>query len=129
MDKDMTFQGCVFGQGQYAVTYMTTMKIHQTSQHSEMNPKKNLSEISLSDALTGAAVAFANVFSPSQGQLLPLQNRSVPPSPGLSPSKTVDLRMKNFEQLRYLQQLYDDGILTTRNTKNKRNKYCLVLGN
>lgn len=29
----------------------------------------------------------------------------------LSPAKAVELRGKNFEQLRYLQQLYDDGIL------------------
>ena len=31
--------------------------------------------------------------------------------PGVSPGKAVDLRMKNYEQLRYLQQLYEDGIL------------------
>ena len=31
--------------------------------------------------------------------------------PGVSPGRAVDLRMKNFEQLRYLQQLYDDNIL------------------
>ena len=38
------------------------------------------------------------------------------PSPecsiSLSPSKTVDLRMKNLQQLRYLRQLLDDNILT-----------------
>ena len=28
------------------------------------------------------------------------------------PSKVVDLRMKNFELLRYLQQLFDDGSLS-----------------
>ena len=31
--------------------------------------------------------------------------------PGVSPGKVVDLWMKNYEQLRYLQQLYEDGIL------------------
>ena len=31
--------------------------------------------------------------------------------PGVSPGKAVDLRMKNYEQIRYLQQLYEDGIL------------------
>ena len=30
---------------------------------------------------------------------------------GVSPGKAVDLGTKNYEQLRYLQQLYDDGIL------------------
>ena len=31
---------------------------------------------------------------------------------GVSPSKAAELRMKNFEQLRYLQGLFDDGIIT-----------------
>ena len=29
----------------------------------------------------------------------------------VSPSKAVDLRMKNYEQLRIIQQLFEDGIL------------------
>ena len=33
------------------------------------------------------------------------------PMPGVSPGKAVHLPMKNYEQLRYLQQLYEDGIL------------------
>ena len=33
------------------------------------------------------------------------------PGPGVSPGRAVDLRMKNFQQLRYLQQLYEDNIL------------------
>ena len=31
---------------------------------------------------------------------------------GVSPGKAVDLRIKNYQQLRYIQQLFDDGILT-----------------
>ena len=31
--------------------------------------------------------------------------------PGVSPGRAVDLRMKNYQQLRYLQQLYEDNIL------------------
>ena len=31
--------------------------------------------------------------------------------PRVFPGKAVDLRMKNYEQLWYLQQLYEDGIL------------------
>ena len=31
---------------------------------------------------------------------------------GISPGKAVDLRMKNIQQLRYLQQLHDDNILS-----------------
>jgi len=30
----------------------------------------------------------------------------------VTPEKSVELRMKNYEQLRYLQQLLDDKILT-----------------
>ena len=31
--------------------------------------------------------------------------------PGVSPGRAVDLKMKNYQQLRYLQQLYEDNIL------------------
>ena len=30
----------------------------------------------------------------------------------ISPGKTVELYMKNYEQLRYLESLFEDGILT-----------------
>jgi len=30
----------------------------------------------------------------------------------VSPAKAAELRMKNYEQLRYLQGLFDDGIIT-----------------
>lgn len=33
---------------------------------------------------------------------------------GVSPGKAIDLRMKNLQQLRYLQQLYEDNILSDR---------------
>ena len=32
-------------------------------------------------------------------------------SSGVSSGQAVDLRMKNYQQLRYLQQLYEDNIL------------------
>ena len=78
-------------------------------------PKRKQGQDSLSDALTGAAKVFAEAVA---------SNRHVSPSSGphcsqsqtstsacISPAKKVDLRMKNYEQLRFLQQLYDDGIL------------------
>ena len=71
-------------------------------------PKKPRKE-SLSDALTGAAVAFAKVFSDKDK---PKPSQLSAPTSCASPGKTLELRMKNFEQLRYLQQLFDDGILT-----------------
>lgn len=61
---------------------------------------------SLTDALTSAAVAVAKVFSPSSENSKPL------PLSQFSPSKKIDLRMKNLEQLRQLQQLKEDGIIS-----------------
>ena len=64
---------------------------------------------SFSDAISGAAVTFASALKGREkGQEQPT---SVVRS-GTSPGRSVELRMKNYEQLRYLQQLYDDGILT-----------------
>ena len=83
-------------------------------------PKKAKRE-SLSDALTGAAVAFAHVF---KGSASHVQNPSETPAAavGLSPGKAVELRMKNFEQLRYLQQLYEDGILIIKEFEEQKEK-------
>lgn len=91
-------------------------------------PKKR--KDTLSEALTGAAVAFAKAVSgsPQVDQSVPQESPTGTPSivpgpgvsqssnatmsyPGVSPGKAVDLQMKNYEQLRYLQQLYEDGIL------------------
>ena len=60
-------------------------------------PKKVQHEAALSDAVTGAPVA-------------------------ISPGKAVELCMKNFEQLHYLQQLYEDGILTTKEFEEQKEK-------
>ena len=75
----------------------------------EPQPKKRRE--SLSDALTGAAVAFAQAVSPTptRSDMCPQQGVI---GHGVSPGKVVDLRMKNFEQLRYLQKLYEDRILS-----------------
>lgn len=82
-------------------------------------PKKQQKE-NLSEALTGAAVAFAKVVSggtQARSTSDKVGDESTPHTssntmmPGVSPGKAVDLRMKTYEQLRYLQQLYEDGIL------------------
>ena len=74
---------------------------------------------SLSDALTGAVVAFAHAF---KGNTSLVQSPSEMPvtAVGMSPGKAVDLRMKNFE-LHYLQQLYD-GILTMKVFEEQKEK-------
>ena len=63
----------------------------------------------MSDAISGAAVAFANAMKGKEKD----QERPISAvSSGVSHGRSVELRMKNYKQLRYLQELYDDGILT-----------------
>lgn len=77
------------------------------------NPPKRQRTNSLSDSLTGAAIAFANTLS--QGpNTIPVS------SMGVSPGKTIELRMKSYQQLRYLQQLYDDGIIDEEDFKQQK---------
>ena len=66
-------------------------------------PKKEL----LTEALTGAATAIANVFKTSPNR--PTNSTTVV---GISPCKAAELRMKNLEQLQYIQQLMEDHILS-----------------
>ena len=75
---------------------------------------------SVAGAISGAAEAlmkFVDKQSPApavnpetlaNSEASTCSSRSV----GISPSKAADLRMKNLEQLRYLQGLYEDDILT-----------------
>ena len=75
-------------------------------------PKKR--KESLSDALAGAAVGFATAMSGSKDQSHSTQPRHDTfsgPVPAVSPGKAVELRMKNYQQLHFLQQLFEDGIL------------------
>ena len=62
---------------------------------------------SLTDVFTSAATAVANAFSSTRTAETPLSQQVK-----CSPSKTVDIRIKNLEQLRVLQGLCEDGILT-----------------
>lgn len=83
--------------------------------------RKTDSSTEVSDAVTDAARAVAKAFSP------PPPN---PPSAGISgpigvsPGKTVELRSKNLEQLRYIQQLYEDNILSTTEYEEQK---CIIL--
>ena len=77
-------------------------------------PKKE----SLSDAISGAAVAFVKAMKSTSdekasdsSQKGDEQNLNVNQL-GISPEKSADLRMKNLQQLRYLQQLHNDNILS-----------------
>ena len=66
---------------------------------------------SMYEALTGAAEAFAKAITKSGGEQCNPTHRPSLAAAKLSPTESTELRMKNFEQLRYLQQLLDDGIV------------------
>ena len=72
---------------------------------SEPQPKRQ--KESLAESITQGIAAFSKVI-----QSPPANNSVTSPACGVSPGKNIDLRMKNLEQLRYVQQLYEDNILT-----------------
>ena len=77
---------------------------------------------SFSDVIGGGAVAIVRALSDSKKEATEIPQRISTLGPGISPSKAVDLRMKNFEQLRYVQllQLYEDGILNEKEYMEQR---------
>jgi len=68
------------------------------------------------DAFSGVVEAFAKVVertTPHSHASPPAANCSVnDATPGVSPAKAANLRMKNFEQLRYLHGLFEDNIIS-----------------
>ena len=74
---------------------------------------------SLSDVLADAAIAVTKVFSPKS------VNENSGPLSTFSPSKKIDLRLKNLEQLRQLQRLQEEGILTQEEFQSQKK---IVLG-
>ena len=69
---------------------------------------------SLTDVLSGAAVAFADAMKENRspnGSFASEKSASSPYQSYVSPSEAIDLRMKNYQQLRYIQSLYNDGII------------------
>ena len=67
---------------------------------------------SFSEAITNAATAFAKALSPPPPtSRMPTTSTSSAP-PLCSPSKIVNVRMRNIEQLRALKQLFEDDVLT-----------------
>ena len=66
----------------------------------------------LSETFRDAAVAVARAFSPPPPSTTVATTTAVPTYIGVSPGKSVELHSKNLEQLRYVQQLYEDNILS-----------------
>lgn len=79
--------------------------------HCDMKKRKE----SLSWALTEAAGVLVKYMERKDGDL-PHQTQVIEQTShlGVSPGKAIDLRMKNLQQLCYLQQLYEDNILSDR---------------
>ena len=91
---------------------MIASKIHESYEQPPNIPafkifKKPRKE-SVSDAIEGAAQIFAKAVSGTNNIDT---TQSAPKSSVVSPEKVVELRMKNYEQLRYIQELFKDGIL------------------
>ena len=80
-------------------------------------PKRARKE-SLKEALSGAAVAIVKEIKKT-GESPQL---TCPTGPGVSPGRVVYLRMKNFQQLRFFQQLYDN-ILDEKTIYRTKRKY------
>ena len=94
------------------------------------NQPKKSKRTSLADAITGAAATFANaVKSPevqqcnSQSVVISSPNSpstpavgggtsTCPMAPGISPGRITDLRMKKLHELRELQGLLEQNVLT-----------------
>ena len=70
-------------------------------------PPKRPKKKSLSETISNAAIAITKAISPPSTVNLPTNQSFV-----ISPCKSVDLHMKNLQQLCFIQQLFDDNILS-----------------
>ena len=74
---------------------------------SKIQKKETLSEI-----IAGAATTFVKAMCPPTSVPPPVTTTTTSCKSPVSPGKSASVRMKNLEQLRYLQQLFKDNILT-----------------
>ena len=100
-------------------------------------PKRDRKE-SLSEAIGGAAVAIVKALKSdseekakdsSQSSCALSSGTQSAAGPGVSPGRAVDLRMKNYQQLRYLQQLYEDNILDEKEYVEQKRSILAALRN
>lgn len=84
-------------------------------------PEKSKRRESLSDALAGAAIAVTKAFSPPASE-----NCSHMSQGNVSPSKKIDLRLKNLTQL---QQLQDEGVLNQEEFLSQKKIVLMSLNN
>ncbi len=89
-------------------------------------PKRQKKE-TVAESIADGMAAISKALSPPS----PKKCLSVTGSPiGISPGKSVDLRMKNLQQLRYLQQLLQDNVLSEQEyLEQKRNVFWIPFVN
>ncbi len=84
----------------------------------------------VSDVIIGAATAFAQALKPSSPSMPSTPStppsKSVPPT-SLSPNNQANLRRRYLEDLRTLSQLHDDGVLTSEEFQEQKDKLLLGL--
>ena len=115
---------------------MTVAKTHDDMDEPPKVPmiteavQKSQPKDSLTDVFVSAATVFAKVFSLSQMSAVATGVPPTPPHPPPPPpGKKVDLRMKNLEQLRQLQKLLEDGILSQEEFESQKKIVVLSLNN
>ena len=72
----------------------------------------------LVEAITVAGTAIAKAVTPAAPKTPPLA--SAPNTRMISPGRSADIRLKNLEQLKCLQQLYEDKVLTEEEFKEQK---------
>lgn len=72
---------------------------------------KHTKKDSFAQALTGAAEAVVKILSPRPISVLSESN-PISANTGISPGKSTELRTQNLQQLRVLQQLHDENVLS-----------------
>ena len=93
---------------------------------------KHAKHESLHDAVVDAAKVVAQAFTGSPAtsqhvQSTAQQTVTTSTSLAVSPARLADVRMKHYEQLRYLHKLFDDGILNEQEFLEQKRKILGVL--
>ena len=78
-------------------------------------PKPTPKDTQLTEAILGAATAFTKAVAPAAPISLPNATDQI-----YSQERKADIRLKNFEQLKCLQQLFKDNVLTEEDFKQQK---------
>ena len=106
---------------------MITSGLHDSTDEPPKVPVFQSTEPKRKKSVIGeAAEAIVSCLS-QQRPSTPIQTS--PKSIGISPNKVADLRMKHFEQLRYLQTLFEDKIINETELSEQKEKIMEALRN